>query len=187
MPQVLSTKWSSISTRSEKLLTRNRIFVDRTQGRRRDFEGRCDRLRPDRPEPARQRRGSRSCARRIRILIYDQLEFEVPIGSVGDCYDRYLVRMEEMRQSVRIIHQCLDKFPAARTTKPRPVNVPDGKDGFAAEGQGADEHGGVDSSIHPRDAGRERAGRRSLFRRTKIRRANWVFTSTAKAAARRIG
>ena len=39
---------------------------------------------------------------------YDQLEFDIPIGKTGDCYDRYLVRMEEMRQSNRIIRQCVD-------------------------------------------------------------------------------
>ena len=39
--------------------------------------------------------------------VYDQLDFEVPVGVTGDCYDRYLVRMEEMRQSTRIINQCV--------------------------------------------------------------------------------
>ncbi len=39
--------------------------------------------------------------------IYDQLQFEIPIGSNGDCYDRYLVRVEEMRQSNQIIQQCI--------------------------------------------------------------------------------
>jgi NADH dehydrogenase (ubiquinone) Fe-S protein 2 len=42
---------------------------------------------------------------------YDQVEFDVPIGLNGDVYDRYLVRMEEMRQSLRIIEQCLNKMP----------------------------------------------------------------------------
>lgn len=42
---------------------------------------------------------------------YDQVEFDVPIGRHGDCYDRYLCRVEEMRQSLRIIHQCLNKMP----------------------------------------------------------------------------
>lgn len=40
--------------------------------------------------------------------VYDQLEFDIPIGVSGDCYDRYLVRIEEMRQSNRIIKQCVD-------------------------------------------------------------------------------
>ena len=39
--------------------------------------------------------------------VYDQLDFEIPVGVTGDCYDRYLVRMEEMRQSTRIINQCV--------------------------------------------------------------------------------
>ena len=40
--------------------------------------------------------------------VYDQLDFDIPIGTNGDCYDRYLVRVEEMRQSNRIIKQCVD-------------------------------------------------------------------------------
>ncbi|KAI6215930.1 Complex I-49kD [Aphelenchoides besseyi] len=43
--------------------------------------------------------------------VYDQVEFDVPVGTKGDCYDRYLCRVEEMRQSLRIIHQCLNKMP----------------------------------------------------------------------------
>jgi len=42
---------------------------------------------------------------------YDEVDFEVPIGTNGDTYDRYLVRMAEMRQSARIIRQCLDRLP----------------------------------------------------------------------------
>jgi NADH dehydrogenase (ubiquinone) Fe-S protein 2 len=43
---------------------------------------------------------------------YDKVDFEVPIGVKGDCYDRYLIRVEEMRQSLRIIDQCLNQMPA---------------------------------------------------------------------------
>jgi len=39
---------------------------------------------------------------------YDELEFDIPLGVHGDCYDRYLIRVEEMRQSIRIIRQCID-------------------------------------------------------------------------------
>lgn len=44
--------------------------------------------------------------------IYDQLDFDIPYGENGDCYDRYLIRVEEMRQSIRIINQCLNLMPA---------------------------------------------------------------------------
>ena len=40
--------------------------------------------------------------------IYDELEFDIPVGKNGDCFDRYLIRMEEMRQSIRIMKQCIE-------------------------------------------------------------------------------
>jgi NADH dehydrogenase (ubiquinone) Fe-S protein 2 len=43
--------------------------------------------------------------------IYDQIEFNVPVGTNGDCYDRYLIRIEEMRQSLKIIHFCINNLP----------------------------------------------------------------------------
>nr|BDN85832.1 NADH dehydrogenase subunit 7 [Microheliella maris] len=44
--------------------------------------------------------------------IYPELSFDIPVGTSGDCYDRYLCRMEEMRQSLNIIFQCLNKMPS---------------------------------------------------------------------------
>ncbi len=55
--------------------------------------------------------------------VYDRLDFDIPVGSNGDCYDRYLVRIEEMRQSNRIIRQCIDWLRA----NPGPVMVDDHK------------------------------------------------------------
>ncbi|MEQ1889388.1 MAG: NADH-quinone oxidoreductase subunit D [Alphaproteobacteria bacterium] len=52
---------------------------------------------------------------------YNDLDFQVPIGKNGDCYDRYLCRMEEMRQSTKIMMQCIKKMPGG------PVSVKDGK------------------------------------------------------------
>jgi len=49
--------------------------------------------------------------------VYDRMDFDIPVGKNGDCYDRYLVRMEEMRQSNRIIKQCVDWL----RTNPGPV------------------------------------------------------------------
>ncbi|KAG1715397.1 NADH-quinone oxidoreductase subunit D [Nymphon striatum] len=43
---------------------------------------------------------------------YDEFDFQIPVGKNGDCFDRYLVRMEEMRQSLRIIHQAIEKLRA---------------------------------------------------------------------------
>ncbi|MBK1706704.1 NADH-quinone oxidoreductase subunit D [Halochromatium glycolicum] len=54
---------------------------------------------------------------------YDQVDFDIPVGQNGDCYDRYLVRIEEMRQSNRIIKQCIDWLRA----NPGPVMVDDHK------------------------------------------------------------
>jgi NADH-quinone oxidoreductase subunit D len=55
--------------------------------------------------------------------VYDRMDFDVPVGRKGDCYDRYLVRIEEMRQSVRIIKQCVDWL----RHNPGPVTVDDHK------------------------------------------------------------
>ena len=62
--------------------------------------------------------------------VYDELDFEVPVGSEGDCYDRFFVRMEEVRQSIRIIEQAKEKIPGGdfqnrdrRVTLPRKENV----------------------------------------------------------------
>tara|TARA_B100000131_G_C18055883_1_gene588391 strand:+ start:135 stop:1310 length:1176 start_codon:yes stop_codon:yes gene_type:complete len=52
---------------------------------------------------------------------YEQLEFKIPIGKNGDCYDRYLCRIEEMKESVKIINQCLANIPKG------PIKSMDGK------------------------------------------------------------
>jgi NADH dehydrogenase I D subunit len=44
--------------------------------------------------------------------LYDEIKFEIPVGNTGDCYDRYLVRILEMKESLKIISQCLNKIPA---------------------------------------------------------------------------
>ncbi|MBT5706202.1 MAG: NADH dehydrogenase (quinone) subunit D [Verrucomicrobia bacterium] len=105
---------------TESLLTRNKIFVDRTKDVgilpldiAIDYGVTGPNLRAS---------GSNHDLRKVHpYLVYDQLDFDVPVGSVGDCYDRYLVRIEEMRQSVRIIRQCLKDLPDG------PISIQDGK------------------------------------------------------------
>ncbi len=53
--------------------------------------------------------------------VYDRLDFQVPVGSNGDCYDRYLIRVQEMRQSLNIMLQCINEMPAG------PVKIPNNK------------------------------------------------------------
>ena len=61
--------------------------------------------------------------------VYDKMDFDIPIGKNGDCYDRYLIRVEEMRQSVRIMRQCLNEMPDG------PVMTEDGKVGPPSRGE----------------------------------------------------
>jgi NADH-quinone oxidoreductase subunit D len=56
---------------------------------------------------------------------YSEMDFAIPIGKNGDCYDRYLIRMEEMRQSTSIMKQCLEKLRSLEGGGP--VSVLDNK------------------------------------------------------------
>ena len=102
------------------LLTRNRIFVDRTRDIGVITKEQAIAFGITGPNL----RGSgvdHDLRKKHPYLDYEKYDFEVPIGTVGDCYDRYLVRLEEIRQSVRILEQVLDNLPAG------PINVVDGK------------------------------------------------------------
>ncbi len=67
---------------------------------------------------------------------YGEYEFEIPVGANGDTYDRYLVRMEEMRQSVRIVQQCLAALPdgPVMAKVPKVIKPPKGEVYFSVEG-----------------------------------------------------
>jgi NADH-quinone oxidoreductase subunit D len=104
----------------DKLLTRNRIFVDRT----RDVGviSRQQAIAYGLSGPNLRGSGVEHDVRRKHpYLDYENYEFEIPIGSTGDGYDRYLVRIEEMRQSVYILRQVIDRLPGG------PINVEDWK------------------------------------------------------------
>ncbi len=93
-----------------RLLTRNRIFIDRVKDV--GIISKEDAWSLGFTGPVLRSTG---LARDIRkdepYLVYDRLDFDVPVGAVGDNYDRYLVRMEEIRQSMRIIRQCIEQIP----------------------------------------------------------------------------
>jgi NADH-quinone oxidoreductase subunit D len=66
--------------------------------------------------------------------VYREVQFDVPLGKNGDTYDRYLVRMEEMRQSNRIVRQCLDQIPEGPIMAKRPRVMKAVKDGEVYHG-----------------------------------------------------
>nr|HRJ73114.1 NADH dehydrogenase (quinone) subunit D [Terrimicrobiaceae bacterium] len=102
------------------LLSRNRIFVDRCKDV--GIISKEDAIAYALSGP--NLRGSgvdHDLRRKHPYLDYEKYDFEVAVGTVGDCFDRYLVRMEEMRQSLRILEQVIDKLPSG------PINYVDPK------------------------------------------------------------
>jgi len=101
---------------SHKLLTSNRIFVDRMQGV--GILTREEAIAYAVTGPLLRASGVPFDVRRATpYWVYDRLDFEIPVGETGDNYDRYLVRMAEMEQSMRIAEQALAQLPGG------PVNV----------------------------------------------------------------
>lgn len=93
----------------DKLLTRNRIFMDRTRGVA--AVSRADACEYGYTGPCLRASGEPYDVRKAApYLVYDRLEFDVPVGTRGDNFDRYLMRMEEMKQSDRILRQCFQKM-----------------------------------------------------------------------------
>ncbi|MBW9265829.1 MAG: NADH-quinone oxidoreductase subunit D [Candidatus Thiodiazotropha sp. (ex. Lucinisca nassula)] len=117
-----SNRFPGLVDEYETLLTDNRIWKQRTVG-----------IAVVSPERAMQLgftgpmlRGSGvawDLRKKQSYAAYDQVDFDIPVGKNGDCYDRYLVRIEEMRQSNRIIKQCIDWLRA----NPGPVMLDDNK------------------------------------------------------------
>jgi NADH-quinone oxidoreductase subunit D len=96
---------------SDALLTRNRIFVDRMSGTGKISAE--DAVSHGITGPFLRATGVAYDVRKdCPYSVYDRLQFDVPVGTRGDNYDRYLVRMEEMHQSVRIVEQALRDIPA---------------------------------------------------------------------------
>jgi NADH-quinone oxidoreductase subunit D len=93
----------------EQLLTKNRIWINRTRGV--GVLSAEDAVAYGVTGPVLRGSGVKWDIRKAQPYeAYDKVEFEVPTGAHGDTYDRYLVRMQEMRQSVRIIRQCVERL-----------------------------------------------------------------------------
>ncbi len=91
------------------LLNRNRIFLDRTRGV--GIITREDAIEYGFTGPCLRATGASYDVRKANpYLVYDRMDFDVPVGSNGDTYDRYLVRIDEMRQSDRIVRQALKQM-----------------------------------------------------------------------------
>jgi NADH-quinone oxidoreductase subunit D len=111
----------------DTLLTKNRIFIDRMKGL--GVMSKHDAIDWGWTGPCLRSTGVPYDVRRASPYdVYDRLDFEVPIGSHGDNYDRYLVRMAELRESRRMLLQCLDQIkqspPDIQVKDPR-IALPD--------------------------------------------------------------
>jgi NADH-quinone oxidoreductase subunit D len=110
----------------DKLLTRNRIWIDRT----RDLGqiSKEDAISYALTGPNIRGSGIDYDVRKARpYLDYQNYDFDIPIGAVGDAYDRYLVRLEEMRQSVKILRQVIETLPGGPIMVHDPKNIPPAK------------------------------------------------------------
>ncbi len=113
----------------EQLLTLNRIWIGRTKGV--GVLTAADAIALGVSGPVLRGSGVKWDLRKAQPYeAYDELDFEIPVGEKGDTYDRYLVRLEEMRQSRRIVRQAVDRLPTGpiagrvpRVLKPPPGEV----------------------------------------------------------------
>ena len=111
---------SEVIEEVDKLLTRNPIFIGRTRDV--GYISREDAIGYGLTGPNLRGSGVEFDMRKNHpYLGYEKYDFDIPIGKVGDSFDRYLVRMEEMKESVKILRQVCDKLPKG------PVNITDPK------------------------------------------------------------
>ncbi|MBI3755021.1 MAG: NADH dehydrogenase (quinone) subunit D [Deltaproteobacteria bacterium] len=107
----------------EQLLTGNRIWIQRNKGI--GVISAEDALSLGLSGPILRSTGVKWDIRKDEpYLVYDRLDFDVPVGENGDCFDRYILRIEEMRQAARIIKQALEQMPDGRPCIDMPEVVP---------------------------------------------------------------
>jgi NADH-quinone oxidoreductase subunit D len=103
-------KTEELAGEVEALLSRNRIFVDRCRGT--GIITTQDALDHGFTGPCLRANGVKYDLRKAKpYWVYDKLDFEVPVGQNGDNYDRYLCRVEEVKQSIKMIRQCFKEMP----------------------------------------------------------------------------
>jgi NADH-quinone oxidoreductase subunit D len=106
----LLDKLDDVMVEVERLLTNNRIFYDRMVDV--GVFSKEDAIKHGLTGPIGRACGIDYDVRKdFPYSVYDELEFDVPLGSTGDCYDRYLIRMFEIRQSTRILRQAMKQIP----------------------------------------------------------------------------
>ena len=109
LTQVLD-RTAEVMVECQDLLNNNKIFHDRMAGI--GAITREDAIRTGCVGPIARAAGVDYDVRRdFPYSVYPELEFDVPLGTTGDCYDRYLIRLEELKQSMRILRQCLVQIP----------------------------------------------------------------------------
>jgi NADH-quinone oxidoreductase subunit D len=111
-------------------LGRNRIWIDRNEGIA--TINRQQALDWGITGPNLRASGVKFDIRRFEpYLIYDQLDFEIPTREEGDSLARYYIRLDEMRESVKIVRQCLERLPSSNT----PIRVDNAKQGYASKNE----------------------------------------------------
>lgn len=114
---------------TESMLSRNRIFVHRTKGI--GTISRDDARAHTLSGPTLRATGIAEDVRRTApYLVYDRIDFDIPVGTRGDTFDRYLVRCAEIRESRKIIHEVLNALPLGKVggdAKPADIELPTGE------------------------------------------------------------
>ena len=126
----LLDKFEPVLVDVEKMLLSNKIFYDRVVGI--GAMTKEDAIKTGCVGPIARSAGVDYDVRRdFPYSIYPELEFDVPLGTTGDCYDRYLVRLEELRQCMRMLRQCLKQIPdGAIMSDDHRVSLPPKKDTY---------------------------------------------------------
>ena len=167
----------------ERLLNRNRIFVDRTKGV--GVLTKDEAINRSATGPIARASGvTRDLRKDEPYLAYADFDFQVCCATAGDCFARYLVRMAEMRESLKIVEQAIENLPAG------PVNV--GIDERTALPDKQQVYSTIEGTISHfelvmTNRGFDGAATTRRTRRSKRPTASWAFTWSATAPTWPIG